>query len=141
MSPKIALAAGILLATALGTAAALLRQEPPPADAAFALSADDPALGRRTYGRCQACHGVDGRGVPGNYPPLVGSPLLLAADPVPAIEVTLRGAARGQLNGRMPAFPDLADHEVAAVLTWARNQWGNAAPPIDPATVARMRSR
>lgn len=139
MSPKLTVAAGVLLATALGAAAALLRQEPPPGDAAFAIPADDPQLGRRVYARCQACHGIDGRGVPGNYPGLAGAPRLNAADPSAAITLVLNGAPRGTYNGTMPGFADLADHEVAAVLTWARSQWGNAAAPVIPDAVARLR--
>ena len=140
MSPKIPVIVGLVLATALGALAILLRQQPVLGDAAYAIPVDDPQLGRRVYVRCQACHGLDGQGVPGNYPPLAGAPRLLAADPSVAIRLTLLGAPRGAFNGQMPAFADLADHEVAAVLTWTRSQWGNAAAAVSPEHVARLRS-
>lgn len=141
MSPKVLVLLGLVLATALGALAAGLRRQSPGGEHAFALPADDPQLGRRIYARCQACHGVEGQGVAGNYPGLVGAPRLLAADPSAAIAITLRGAPRGAFNGQMPGFADLADHEVAAVLTWARSQWGHAAPAVTPSQVAQVRSR
>jgi mono/diheme cytochrome c family protein len=140
MSPKILALVSLVLATALGTLAVLLRQQPVLGAASYAIPADDPQLGRRVYARCQACHGLEGLGIRGNYPPLAGAPRLLAADPSAAIQLTLKGAARGALNGQMPAFADLADHEIAAVLTWTRSQWGNAAPAVTPEQVARLRS-
>ena len=106
-----------------------------------ALAVDDPQLGRRTYVRCQACHGLDGQGIAGNYPPLAGNAVLLAPEPAAAIQAILKGRPRAALNGQMPAFPDLADHEIAAVLTWTRSQWGNHADPITPAIVGRYRSQ
>ncbi len=106
----------------------------------FALPADDPELGRRIYVRCQACHGVDGKGVAGNYPPLTASSILNTDT---AITLVLRGAQRevkSSWNGQMPAFADqLADHEIAAVLTWARSQWGNQGAPVTAATVKTYR--
>ena len=140
MSPKILVIVGLVLATVLGAIAVLLRQQPTFSETAYAIPADDPQLGRRVYVRCQACHGLDGQGVPGNYPGLAGSARLLAADPSLAIRITLAGAPRGAYNGIMPAFSDLADHEVAAVLTWARSQWGNAATSVTSEQVAQLRS-
>ena len=140
MYPKILVIVGLVLATALGALAVLLRQQPVLGAASYAIPADDPQLGRRVYARCQACHGLDGQGVLGNYPPLAGAPRLLAVDPSIAIRLTLHGAARGALNGQMPAFADLADHEIAAVLTWTRSQWGNAASAVTPEQVAHSRS-
>ena len=108
----------------------------------FALPADDPQLGRRIYVRCQACHGVDGKGVAGNYPSLVGNAVM---NTDAAITLVLRGAERGVLssspwNGQMPAFADqLADHEIAAVLTWVRSQWGNQGSPVTAAAVRACR--
>ncbi len=105
----------------------------------LALPADDPQLGRRIYVRCQACHGIDGKGVAGNYPPLTASSILNTDT---AITLVLRGAQRevkSSWNGQMPAFADLADHEIAAVLTWARSQWGNQGAPVTAAAVRACR--
>ena len=42
----------------------------------------------------------------------------------------------------MPSFAwNLSDDDVANVLTYIRNAWGNAAPPVNPADVAKMRDR
>ena len=137
-------AAAILVAgLGLGILAVNLRRSPSSSTSSaaaedFPIPADDPLLGRRVYARCQACHGIDGKGVPGNYPPLAAS-AVLDGDPARAIATVLNGVPRQRFNGAMPAFPDLADHEVAAVLSWARAQWGNAASAITAGDVARQR--
>lgn len=130
----------LIVAVGLGILVVLLRQPDQSAvvrESDFALAADDPQLGRRVYVRCQACHGIQGEGVAGNYPSLVGS-ARLGSDA--AISLVLDGAARGPTwNGQMPPFADeLADHEIAAVLTWARQQWGTPSP-VAAADVARHR--
>jgi mono/diheme cytochrome c family protein len=142
-TPRLAVTvAGLGLAVILGLVAFATRAapHPDPLPEDGTLATDDPLLGRRIYVRCQACHGLDGQGIAGNYPPLAGNPVLLAADPTAAIQAVLRGRPRAALNGQMPAFAELADHELAAVLTWARSQWGNHAEPVTPAAVARQRS-
>lgn len=101
----------------------------------------DPQLGRQIYARCQACHGVDGQGIAGNYPPLAGSALLTQPDAAPAIRLLLTGVLRSEhWNGYMPAFAEqLDDNELAAVLSWTRSQWGNQAPAVTAADVAAAR--
>jgi mono/diheme cytochrome c family protein len=100
---------------------------------------DDPQLGRRVYAYCQGCHGTDGRGIAGNYPPLAGS-VIATADPTISIRLVLRGMQSERLNGRMPGFAaTLTDAEIAAVLSWMRSAWGNAALPVTPAQVATER--
>ena len=63
----------ILVALAVVIAVAVLRHAPAPVGAAPAL-ANDPLLGRRIYANCQACHGIDGRGIAGYAPPLIAAP-------------------------------------------------------------------
>lgn len=103
----------------------------------------DPQLGRRMYVRCQACHGLDGAGIAGNYPPLIKSPMLSAADPTAAIRLLLIGVLRSEhWNGYMPPFAEqLDDRELAAVLTYARGKWGGQAKEITAAEVAAVRGR
>ncbi len=142
LKKKLFVAAIIIAACVLGVLASLARRPDRRITTAtddYSLPSDDPQLGRRVYARCQACHGLQGEGVPGNYPPLAGSPLL-AIDQ--AITLVLRGAQRGQQwNGQMPAFAEqLADHEIAAVLTWARQQWSSQAPAVTAADVAAHRN-
>lgn len=104
-------------------------------------AAPDPQLGRRLYVRCQACHGIDGSGIAGNYPPLIKSSLLTADDSTAAIRLLLIGVLRSEhWNGYMPSFADqFDDRELAAVVTYARRQWGEQAKEVTAAEVAAVR--
>jgi mono/diheme cytochrome c family protein len=106
--------------------------------------------GRQLYGHhCADCHGADGRGtsVAGNpaYPPLAGNGALTMPDPVNAIRIVLNGgfppATGGNPRpfGMPPHSPQLDDAEVAAVVTYVRNSWGNAAPAVTAPEVNRWR--
>jgi mono/diheme cytochrome c family protein len=107
--------------------------------------------GRRLYDHhCADCHGADGRGtsIAGRpaYPPLAGNGALTMADPVNAIRIVLNGgfppATSGNPRpfGMPPHSPQLDDAEVAAVVTYVRNSWGNAAPAVTPPEVDRWRA-
>jgi mono/diheme cytochrome c family protein len=107
------------------------------------------ADGATLYQRCATCHQANGEGTPGTYPPLAGSEFIKANDPTAAIRVVLHGlqgpvTVRGQaFNGVMPPFGTavpMSDEEVAAVLTHERSSWGNTAPAVTPAMVARERA-
>lgn len=137
---------GMLLSRAVAPPAAVPAAAAPPS-AAFHLAADDPQLGRRAFVHCQGCHQPDGAGIAGNFPPLRGSGWL-QGDPQAAILIVLHGfdargePGRARWNGVMPGYGgQLADHEVAGLLTWARSQWGNAGSAILPAQVAALRAR
>ncbi len=136
----------LLSATALGVVTAWRGAVPASNVVGLGLDPSDPLLGRRAYALCQGCHQPDGRGIAGNYPALIGSPVL-TGPAVGAIATVLHGydssatPAQSRWNERMPGFAtQLADHELAAVLTWSRQQWGNAASPIDATTVAQVRA-
>ncbi len=97
-------------------------------------------------GNCTSCHGVNGLGQPGVYPPLAGSEWVLEhPDRIRRIllhglegPVTVRGA---MFNNAMPAFGvKLKDEQIAAVLTYVRHAWGNNAGPITPEEVAAARA-
>lgn len=77
------------------------------------------AKGKDMYQTCAACHHEDGKGVSGVFPPLDGSPIV--SGPVSThIHRVLFGA------GAMPAFGSiLTDSEIASVVTYERNSWGN----------------
>jgi mono/diheme cytochrome c family protein len=107
--------------------------------------------GRKLYERqCADCHGADGRGtsVAGQpaYPPLAGNGALTMDDPVNAIRIVLNGgfppttAGNPRPFGMPPHSPVLDDAEVAAVVTYVRNSWGNAAPAVTPPEVNRWRA-
>lgn len=108
--------------------------------------AADPRLGEKAYVMCQSCHGLDGRGVPGFAPPLAGS-RWLAGPALPAILITLHGYDATSEPGAPYASArmlgqahQLADHEIAALLTVLRARWGGAAA-VTPAEVGTVRAR
>jgi mono/diheme cytochrome c family protein len=95
---------------------------------------------------CSACHGLDGKGVPELVPSLAESSSLRADDVATILRVVLRGA-RSAATAKAPTAPampsygwQLTDEQVAAVVSYVRNSWGSAAPPIVPSAVAQARS-
>jgi cytochrome c oxidase subunit 2 len=112
----------------------------------LAAKADDPnkewvladlvARGERVYtANCAACHKADGTGA-GPIKPLTGSAIVLDADANKAIQIVLNGAA----NGAMPAWRQLSDTEIAAVITYTKNSWANQTGQIvQPKAVAAAR--
>jgi nitrite reductase (NO-forming) len=99
--------------------------------------------GERVYTQvCAACHQVDGKGVPHAFPPLAKSDYLMA-DKGRSIDVLLHGlqgsvTVNGEkYDGVMPKL-DLSDADVAGVLTYLRNNFGNSG---DPVTVEDVKNR
>jgi mono/diheme cytochrome c family protein len=107
---------------------------------------DPLVLGKRLYvANCAACHQPTGLGVSGQFPPLADSEWVLG-DPTVLQLILLQGlqgpvSVKGQsYNGNMPAFgARLNDDQLAAVLSFIRQEWGNAADPILPTSVADIR--
>jgi mono/diheme cytochrome c family protein len=108
-------------------------------------------LGAQLYDKhCADCHGADGRGAAAGlnaaYPPLAGNRALTMNEPVNAIRIVLNGgfapatAGNPRPFGMPPYSPVLNDAEVAAVVTYVRSSWGNAAPEVKPAQVNRYRA-
>lgn len=96
-------------------------------------------------GNCAACHQANGMGVAGVFPPLVDSAWVLEND-TRLVQILLHGI-QGELevngvtyNGVMPAFPQLTDAELAAVLTHLRESWGNNGSPITAEQIAAGRA-
>ena len=101
--------------------------------------------GKRVFNNiCAACHQPSGVGIPGAFPPLAGSDYL-NADKARAIGIVVHGlSGKVQVNGKeynsvMPAL-NLSDEDVANVLTYTYNQWGNAGHEVKPAEVAAARA-
>ena len=114
------------------------------ADSALA-SADPVVRGEALYGQsCAACHQPTGTGLPGAFPPLAGSDYLLA-DPERAVGIVLHGLSGAvTVNGvtyesAMPPMP-LEDADVAAVLTYVLQAWGNQGAPVTAERVAAVRA-
>ncbi len=94
---------------------------------------------------CAACHQANGQGVPGAFPPLVGSEWLVK-DPETPIRIVLNGLqgaieVKGMAyNNVMPEWGSkLSNEEIGAVLTHARTNWGNTAGEITPEMVDKVR--
>jgi nitrite reductase (NO-forming) len=81
-------------------------------------------------GTCSVCHQPNGQGLEGVFPPLAGSDLL-AATPKRAIHIALNGLTGPiKVNGKtydsvMPPMSQLNDDELANILTYVTNAWGN----------------
>jgi mono/diheme cytochrome c family protein/glucose/arabinose dehydrogenase len=88
---------------------------------------------------CIACHGENGEGREKLAPTLVGSAFALGPQDVP-MRILLNGK-EGPVGLMPPLGSVLADEQIAGVLTFVRRSWGNAAPAVDPATVASVRKQ
>jgi len=84
------------------------------------------SLGEEVSTRCVACHGAQGKGLPGAFPAIAGSPV--ANGPVDAhIDLVMFG----KTGTAMVAFGNqLNDEELAAIITYQRNSFGNDAGDI-----------
>lgn len=96
---------------------------------------------------CGSCHGPEGKGEHLIFPPLVGNPALVQASAENLARVVLEGAravaTRDTPTGpAMPSFAfELDDRQMAALLTYIRNSWGNAAPAVSAGQMAKFRAR
>jgi mono/diheme cytochrome c family protein len=117
---------------------------PPPG--APKSKAEKIELGRRLFTSiCAACHQPTGQGLPNVFPPLAGSDFL-NADKNRAIKIVINGR-QGEVivNGRkfnnsMPKFP-LGDDDIAHVLTFVYNSFGNAGLEVQPEEVKVLRTQ
>jgi mono/diheme cytochrome c family protein len=94
---------------------------------------------------CVPCHRENGEGVPKVFPSLSGSPAVLG-DPGELAQWVLsqkRPASipAGRYPTQMPLFGWMSDEDAAAVLTYVRSHFGNAAPAVTPASIAKSREK
>ncbi|MBS0376849.1 MAG: c-type cytochrome [Proteobacteria bacterium] len=132
-----------LAATDLLAIAAYLKSVPP--HKTYADTATP--VGRVTEGGtyvsyCGSCHGVTGKGVGGEIPPLVGNGAVSAGGAQNIIRVVLGGLPAQRGMAPMPAVgAGMTDQEVAAAADYVRNSFGNAAPAnAEPGLVAQIRA-
>lgn len=105
-------------------------------------------LGEKKYSEiCVACHQPNGKGLPGAFPPLAGSDWV-AGPPERIIPIVLNGAmgpitvSGATYNGVMAPWKDsMNDRQIAAVLTYIRQAWGNQAPEVSPELVKTLRDQ
>ncbi len=109
------------------------------------LAGDYSAPGAAAYvAHCAGCHRMDGRGAPRIFPALKDNSIVFAEDPSSLIQFTLTGGTMAKtphdvMAFTMPGFANLSNHDVAQILTFIRNSWGNHAEAITEDEVARMR--
>lgn len=97
-------------------------------------------------GTCSTCHQADGKGIPSVFPPLAGSDFLMA-DKERSIGIVLNGLnGKVVVNGAeyassMPPLSNLNDDEIANILTYVRNDFGNSGDAVSLAEVAALRAK
>ena len=102
--------------------------------------------GAKVYrNQCAQCHQADGNGVLGVYPPLVASNWV-TGHPQVVSRILINGlngpilVKGSKYNGNMPAFGSsglaLSDKDIAGVITYIRQEWGNSASDVTVATIA-----
>ncbi|MCK1743462.1 cbb3-type cytochrome c oxidase subunit II [Bradyrhizobium sp. 139] len=108
----------------------------------------DPAEGSKLFAEnCAACHGAEGKGVPGTFPPLAGDQVVNATDPAEHITTMLRGLGGKAINGQkyeveMPPFADrLSDQQIADIINHERTSWGNHGPLVTLADITKLRAK
>jgi len=117
----------------------------------MAALADDPTKtwtidelktrGEAVYAaNCVACHQANGKGVPAAFAALDGSQVV-NGEKAHQIDVLLNGQKTGKFPTEMPAWKQLSDTEIAAVITYTRNTWSNKAAEniVQPAEVLAAR--
>ena len=111
-----------------------------------APSATVMETGRGLYeAQCTQCHKSSGEGVYPAWPPLAGNLSVTAPDAVNAIKLVLRGgfspstAGHPQPHGMPPFGQAMKDQDVAAVVSYIRNSWGNSAGGVSLSDVRRVR--
>ncbi|MGR8979321.1 MAG: c-type cytochrome [Gammaproteobacteria bacterium] len=96
---------------------------------------------------CAKCHQVTGIGKPGKFPRLAGNSLVLSENPTSLIRLLLEGGETARtITGpepqRMPSFAKkFTNRQIAEVLSFIRNSWGNLASPVTKREVSLLRSQ
>jgi mono/diheme cytochrome c family protein len=105
------------------------------------IAASDPVMqkGQAVYiDQCTACHGAAGDGIPSLIPSLKGNPSIQSADATSLRRIVMEGARSvatdpAPTGAAMPSFGwKLSREQIAAVLTYIRNSWGNSAAAVAP---------
>jgi mono/diheme cytochrome c family protein len=99
-------------------------------------------IGEHIYsGNCVPCHQQNGAGIPGVYPSLAGSPVV-TGDPGELARWVMQGQRphsmpAGRYSTQMLQFGWMKPADAAALFSYVRSNFGNAAAPVDAATVAK----
>jgi mono/diheme cytochrome c family protein len=132
----------------LDAIATYLKSLPGKTNGGSPLPATDPTMtaGAAIYrDQCSACHGLDGKGAAELFPSIADSSMVRSDDPTTSIRIILRGARSVGTSAQptaagMPSYGwQLGDDEVAAVLTYIRNNWGSSAGAVSAGQVSKVR--
>jgi nitrite reductase (NO-forming) len=123
-----------------------VKQDAPGPVGAQRSFAEHMKVGAQVYAaNCLACHQADGNGLPSLFPPLARSDYLMA-DKGRSISTVVHGLS-GPItvngtpyNSQMPPLAYLKDADIASVLTYVRNSWGNKGDAVTEADVAKVRA-
>jgi mono/diheme cytochrome c family protein len=131
---------GAAQATSAAPAASAAAAAAPAGNGAATAAAE---LGARIYsGNCVPCHQPTGSGIPGVYPSLAGSAVVIG-DPAELALWVIKGQRPAAMPvGRYPTqmlqFGWMKPADAAALFTYLRSNFGNSAPPVDAAAVAKV---
>ena len=136
MMPGVGRIRAILCGLSLTSAALANAQSPAP---------DSRPPGQRLYGaHCLSCHQADGGGVPNMQPAIAGGTWVQGDARALALFVMTGGFDSGSrkdsnVGNVMPPFRQLADADLAEILTYIRQKFGDGASPVTAAEVAEVR--
>lgn len=149
MAEEVALSSSQMTDGDLHAVAVYLKDHPGGQTKPAPVAASDTAMkiGSAIYtDECSACHTPNGTGISGLIPALAGSASVQSREPTSLLHVVLRGTRSVGTQGAptasaMPSFGWLlTDDQVAAVTTYVRNAWGNAAPAVSASEVSTART-
>ena len=108
-----------------------------------AVGGDESSLdGKALYAtHCQACHQANGMGLPGAFPPLKGSPIVLDTDPQVLIDIIMNGYDARPEFAVMPGVgtaANLSAEEIAAIINHEKTSWGNSGTKVPADEVKKI---
>lgn len=139
-----AAAAPVVVPAPVRPAAAPAAATTPPASSTDTLETR-MARGQKVFmATCFACHGQEGKGVPAVFPPLAGSDYL-KADKDRSVRIVTKGltgpvTVNGTTYNNVMPPQDLTPEQIADVLTYVNNSWGNANGTVSADDVKRLRA-
>ncbi|HEY4337655.1 MAG TPA: cytochrome c [Puia sp.] len=141
ISPGMPLAIGLLILAVI-----LMSQTTKPVQPRRTPMQASMQRGQQVYhDQCLTCHQADAGGVPDMNPPLTGTKYVLG-DKTTLVQIVLKGMKGVQINDDdfhnvMAPHNDLTDRQIADVLTYVRNSFGNKARAISAAEVKAIRAK
>ncbi|HEX2846830.1 MAG TPA: cbb3-type cytochrome c oxidase subunit II [Chitinophagaceae bacterium] len=114
------------------------KEEKKTADAAAGAEPDGQAI---FTANCQSCHQANGEGLPGAFPPLKGSSVVLGDNLEMYVDIIMNGYDAKAEYGVMPPVGtnmQFTEHEVAALINYERTSWGNNGKKVTPEEVKKI---